>query len=146
MCVKRKNNKLIHPQRSMNEPNEKAKRENDKDEGSGDERGMGMGRGMGRGRGGRGRGRPRVDPSINYRWEEVSGRTIIYLSEIEMEVLRLCDGESETDPEDRSYTQEEAAEKMKVSRGTIWRALKSARKKLANAVRQGKLIEIRREE
>jgi len=136
----------------MNEPNEKAKREDikDEDKGSGDERGMGMGRGMARGRGGkgrgRGRGRPRVDPSINYRWEEVSGRTIIYLSEIEMEVLRLCDGESETDPEDRSYTQEEAAEIMKISRGTIWRALKSARKKLANAVRQGKLIEIRREE
>ena len=132
----------------MNEPNDKSKRkEKNYEEGSGEIRrmGIGMGRG-GRGRGGRGRGRPRVDPSINYRWEEVSGRIVIYLSEIEMEVLRLCDGESETDPEDRSYTQEEAAEIMGVSRGTIWRALKSARKKLANAVRQGKLIEIRREE
>jgi hypothetical protein len=130
----------------MNEPDDKSKREekNEKEEGSREVRGMG--RGMGRGRGRRGRGRPRVDPSINYRWDDVSGRTVIYLSEMEMEVLRLCDGESDTEPEDRSYTQEEAAEIMSVSRGTIWRALKSARKKLANAVRQGKLIEIKREE
>ncbi len=100
----------------MNEPSKKKKDEVSERE-MGSKRGMGRGGGRGRGRGGgRGRGRPRVDPSINYSWDNVSGRIVIYLSEMELEVLRLCDGESNTDPEDRSHTQEEAAEKMNVSR------------------------------
>ncbi|MCK4437684.1 DUF134 domain-containing protein, partial [Candidatus Bathyarchaeota archaeon] len=52
----------------------------------------------------------------------------------EVEVLRL------TDLEDLS--QEEAGEKMGVSRGTIWRLQKRARTKIALALIEGRRIEL----
>ncbi|MHA1596065.1 MAG: DUF134 domain-containing protein [Candidatus Asgardarchaeia archaeon] len=50
----------------------------------------------------------------------------------ELEALRLVDVER--------LTQEEAGEKMNVSRGTVWRLLKSGRRKLISAVLEGREI------
>ncbi len=54
------------------------------------------------------------------------------LSRDELEVLKLCDGDD--------LTQEQAGRKMRVSRGTVQRTLSAARKKLAEALVQGKAI------
>ncbi len=52
----------------------------------------------------------------------------------EMEALRLCDLEG--------LDQVEAAKKMKISQATLWRILTSARKKVAEALIEGKAIKI----
>ena len=57
-----------------------------------------------------------------------------FLNPKELEVLRL------TDIEDLS--QEEVGTKMGISRGTVWRTLQSARKKVADALVNGKEIEL----
>lgn len=62
------------------------------------------------------------------------GRPMIDLKEIrlyhdELEVLRLCDLEG--------LVQEEAGQRMGVSRGTVQRLLASARKKTAQALVEG---------
>ncbi len=62
---------------------------------------------------------------------EIEGTTL--LSE-EMEAIRLADYES--------LYQEEAASKMEISRSTFSRILNSARKKIAEALIEGKVIEI----
>ena len=56
----------------------------------------------------------------------------ICLDSAELEAFRLVDQEG--------LTQEEAGEKMGVSRGTIWRLLESARKKTAQALTEGRPI------
>lgn len=53
-----------------------------------------------------------------------SGRVIIYADEIE--ALRLVDYEG--------MSQEEAGEKMGISRGTVWRLLQSGRAKIISMV------------
>jgi len=58
----------------------------------------------------------------------------VQLEPAEVEVLRL------TDLEDLS--QEEAGEKMGVSRGTIWRLQKRARTKIALALIEGRRIDL----
>ena len=50
----------------------------------------------------------------------------------ELEALRLCDSEG--------LSQQQAAEAMGVSRGTVQRTLSSARKKVANALVAGKAL------
>jgi len=50
----------------------------------------------------------------------------IELTYAEFEAIRLVDLEN--------LTQEEAAKRMKTSRGTVWRLLNSARKKIAKAL------------
>ena len=50
----------------------------------------------------------------------------VYLGPAELEAVRLVDLES--------VSQEEAGERMGVSRGTIWRLLKSARTKIIKAI------------
>lgn len=52
----------------------------------------------------------------------------------EVETLRLVDL--------MNYTQEEAAAEMGISRKTLWKDLKAARKKVAEALTQGKRIKI----
>ena len=59
----------------------------------------------------------------------------VHLEPAELEALRLVDQEG--------LSQEEAGEKMDISRGTIWRLLQSARKKLAQALTEGRPIQIR---
>ena len=54
----------------------------------------------------------------------------------ELEALRLVYAEG--------LSQEEAAAQMKVSRGTLWRLLSSARRKVAEALSQGRPIHLRR--
>ncbi|OGW41450.1 MAG: DNA-binding protein [Nitrospirae bacterium GWD2_57_9] len=54
------------------------------------------------------------------------------LSRDELEALKLCDLDD--------LTQEEAGEKMGVSRGTIQRILAAARKKVAQALTRGQAI------
>ncbi len=50
----------------------------------------------------------------------------------ELEALRLCDG--------LGLTQEEAGEKMGISRGTVQRLVSSGRKKLINAIAAGQAL------
>jgi uncharacterized protein len=52
----------------------------------------------------------------------------------EIEAIRLCD--------EQGMKQEEASNKMKISQSTLFRILKNARKKIANALIKGKAIRI----
>ena len=58
------------------------------------------------------------------------------LSIDELEALRLCDL--------KDFEQKEAAKKMKISQSTLQRILTSARKKVAEALTEGKAIKIRK--
>jgi hypothetical protein len=62
----------------------------------------------------------------------------IYIDPAELEALRLVDLEG--------LSQEEAGEKMGVSRGTIWRLLQSARKKTTQALIDGRPLLIAKED
>jgi predicted DNA-binding protein (UPF0251 family) len=69
---------------------------------------------------------PQTDPS----------HILIELAEIE--ALRLVDLEG--------LSQEEAGEKMGVSRGTVWRFLQSARKKTVQALTEGRPLQITKDQ
>jgi len=58
----------------------------------------------------------------------------IYIEPAELEALRLVDL--------GGLSQEEAGERMGVSRGTIWRLVQSGRKKTAQALTAGRPLEI----
>lgn len=58
----------------------------------------------------------------------------IYLEPAEIEVLRLVDLEG--------LYQEEAGTRMGVSRGTIWRLLQEARRKVVQALVEGRSIQL----
>ena len=58
----------------------------------------------------------------------------IYVDPAELEALRLVDLEG--------LSQEEAGERMGVSRGTVWRFVQSARKKTAQALSEGRPMRI----
>jgi len=58
----------------------------------------------------------------------------IQLEPGELEVLRLVDLED--------LSQEEAGEQMGVSRGTVWRLLQNAKKKVITAIVQGRVLNI----
>ena len=58
----------------------------------------------------------------------------IQMSYPEYEALRLVDLEG--------LTQEEAAEKMNTSRGTVWRLLESGRRKVIQAISEGRPLVI----
>jgi len=60
------------------------------------------------------------------------GDDVVVLEPSELEVIRLVDLED--------LTQEEAGERMGVSRGTIWRLLQSARRKTSLALTDGRTI------
>jgi len=59
----------------------------------------------------------------------------IYLEPAELEALRLVDLEG--------LSQEDAGIRMEVSRGTVWRLLQSARKKVAQALTEGRPLLIK---
>ena len=63
-----------------------------------------------------------------------SGKKPLILTYDEFEALRLVDH--------LGLTQEEAAERMGISRGTVWRCLDSARKKLIEMLVEGKELVI----
>ncbi len=88
---------------------------------------------------GGGRGRPPVPiylgiPPQTKRFEAIPclNPNPIELTPPELEALRLVDLEG--------LTQEEAAKRMGVSRGTLWRLLKSAREKTARALVESRSI------
>ncbi|MGB9914831.1 MAG: DUF134 domain-containing protein [Candidatus Bathyarchaeales archaeon] len=58
----------------------------------------------------------------------------LFIEPAEIEALRLVDLEG--------LSQEEAGEKMGISRGTVWRLLQSARKKTAQAITEGRPLQI----
>ncbi len=58
----------------------------------------------------------------------------IYIEAAELEAFRLVDLEG--------LSQEEAGQRMGVSRGTVWRLVQSARKKTAQALSEGKSLSI----
>jgi len=91
-----------------------------------------------------GRGRPRClrnvseVPDVNY--FKPIGTPLVNLETVvisveELEAIRLVDL--------MGFEHEEAAGKMNVSRKTLWRDLKSGRKKIADALINGKAIEIK---
>jgi predicted DNA-binding protein (UPF0251 family) len=58
----------------------------------------------------------------------------IFLEIAELEAFRLVDLEG--------LSQEEAGEKMSISRGTIWRLVQSARRKTAQAISEGRPLQV----
>ena len=58
----------------------------------------------------------------------------VFLEMAELEAFRLVDLEG--------LSQEEAGQRMGVSRGTVWRLVQSARKKTAQALSEGRAISI----
>ncbi len=96
---------------------------------------MPMGMGWGRGRGRRRKMRMiGVVPQVKHFYPAlppmVPPKPPIFMSYEEFEALRLVDYEG--------LTQEEAGKRMGVSRGTVWRALSSARKKVAQMLVEGR--------
>ena len=77
------------------------------------------------------------DPDVVYfkpRAVPLSMLDEVDLSIDELEALRLCDL--------KDFEQKEAAKKMKISQSTLQRILTSARKKVAEALIEGKAIKI----
>ena len=66
--------------------------------------------------------------------QPTTNATTITIEPAELEALRLVDLEG--------LLQEQAGTKMGVSRGTIWRLVKSARKKVAQALTEGRPLEV----
>jgi predicted DNA-binding protein (UPF0251 family) len=58
----------------------------------------------------------------------------VYIDVAELEAFRLVDLEA--------LSQEEAGKRMGISRGTVWRLLQSARKKTAQALTEGRPLQI----
>lgn len=63
---------------------------------------------------------------------------LILIEPAEVEALRLVDLEE--------LSQEEAGQRMGVSRGTVWRLLQSARRKVAQALTEGNPLVISKQE
>ena len=79
------------------------------------------------------------DPNVVYfkpRAIPLSMLEEIELKMDELEALRLCDY--------KNLDQKKAAKKMKISQTTLWRILTSARKKIAQALIEGKAIKIKK--
>lgn len=79
----------------------------------------------------------RFDPNVVYfkpRAVPLSLLSEVELGIDELEALRLCDY--------KNLEQTEAAKKMKISQSTLQRILVSARKKVAEAIIEGKAIKI----
>lgn len=75
--------------------------------------------------------RPTVEAFIPY---PDAGADPIILEPADVEVLRLVDLEG--------LSQEEAGVEMGISRGTVWRILQSARRKVVHALIEGRRIQI----
>ena len=58
----------------------------------------------------------------------------VFMEMAELEAFRLVDMEG--------LSQEEAGQRMSVSRGTVWRLVQSARKKTAQALTEGRPLQI----
>lgn len=58
----------------------------------------------------------------------------VFIDMAELEAFRLVDLEG--------LSQEEAGQRMGISRGTVWRLLQNARKKTAQAITEGRPLQI----
>ena len=79
------------------------------------------------------------DPNVTYFKPKAVPLALLEEVELgvdELEALRLCDY--------KNLEQTEAAKKMKISQSTLQRILTSARKKVAEALIEGKAIKIRK--
>ena len=76
--------------------------------------------------------KPQINRSIPF---PLINPTPIYLEPAELEALRLVDLEG--------LSQDEAGTRMGVSRGTVWRLLQSARKKVIQSLTEGRPLLIR---
>lgn len=79
------------------------------------------------------------DPNVTYfkpRAVPLSTLEEVDLATDELEAIRLCDL--------KDLSQTEAAQKMKISQSTLGRILTSARKKIAQALIEGKAIKIQK--
>jgi len=70
----------------------------------------------------------RFTPNPSQRFEP------IFIEFAEVEAFRLVDMEG--------LSQQEAGQRMNISRGTIWRLVQSARRKAAQALSEGRLIQV----
>ncbi len=89
------------------------------------------------------KGRPRKRIRMGWQYKHMffvppGWREEIIITDRELEAMRLVDYEG--------LSQEEAAERMGVSRGTVWRLLTSARKKVTEAIIFGKKLVVAPEE
>jgi predicted DNA-binding protein (UPF0251 family) len=73
-------------------------------------------------------------PVNNFTPNPLGNREPIFIEMAELEAFRLVDLED--------LSQEEAGQKMGVSRGTIWRLVQSARRKTAQALSEGRPLSI----
>lgn len=81
------------------------------------------------------------DPNVTYfkpRAVPLAELEEVDLGQDELEVLRFCDL--------KNLNQAQAAKKMKISRSTLQRILSSARKKVAQALTEGKAIKIKKKQ
>jgi predicted DNA-binding protein (UPF0251 family) len=95
----------------------------------------GHGRGYGHGGGeqgrGRGRGRPMVSYPIDLGRTVDSQQGVLELTSFEIKLLELADIEQ---VDGKNLSQEEIAERLKISQTSVWRYLKALRKKIAIAI------------
>lgn len=91
------------------------------------------------------RGRPCIEPVLHSlpRFNEIVSKPIknkkpVLITYAEYEALRLVDYED--------MSCEEAAKKMHISRGSFWRLLSSARKKLATLIVESRSLRILKED
>jgi uncharacterized protein len=73
-----------------------------------------------------------IPPNNTFTPNKTTSLEPVFLEFAELEALRLVDLEG--------MSQEEAGQKMNISRGTIWRLVQSARRKTAQALSQGRPI------
>lgn len=76
-------------------------------------------------------------PTESFKPQNPSSGEPVVLEGAELEAMRLVDLEG--------LSQEEAGNRMGVSRGTIWRLLQEARRKTTTALSEGRRIDIRSE-
>ncbi len=93
--------------------------------------------------GGRGPGRPRLMRRVALNLEADYFKPAgIPMRELELVSLTLEETEAVRLSDLENLEQEDAAKKMGISRRTYWRELQSARKKIADALVNGKAIKI----
>ena len=73
-------------------------------------------------------------PAETFTPQPSSGEPPVFIEPAELEAFRLVDMEG--------LSQEETGKKMGVSRGTVWRLLQEARRKTAQALTEGRRIQI----
>ncbi len=73
-------------------------------------------------------------PITNFSPNPTRSAAPIFIDVAELEALRLVDLEK--------LSQEDAGKRMGVSRGTVWRLLHNARKKTAQALTEGRPLQI----